>query len=117
MRAKRKTLGVKAQLDREIKEVERERAREIEALDQRRARLVAARAALDGKAVAPQPKPRRFSQDEVAAYLASHPASTYTEIAAGLGATPTNVAAHLNRGQKAGRFANAAGKWSLEAQD
>jgi hypothetical protein len=115
MPAKRNTLGVKVQLDREIKDLDRERDREIEALDQRRARLVAARAALDGKAVAPQAKPRRFSQDEVAAYLAEHPASTYIEIAEGLGAAPTNVAAHLNRGQKAGRFVNAAGKWSLEA--
>lgn len=113
MPAKRNTLGVKAQLDREIKEVDRERAREIKELDERRARLVAARAALDGKAVAPKTKTRRFSQDEVAAYLASHPASTYIEIAEALGALPTNVAAHLNRGQKARRFSNSAGKWSL----
>ncbi len=102
MARKRKSLGVKAQLDREIK-----------ALDSERERLVTARAALDGKTVAPRGKPRRFSQEEVAAYLASHPASTYLEIAEGLGAAPTNVAAHLNRGQKAGRFVNATGKWSL----
>jgi hypothetical protein len=115
MPAKRNTLRVKAQLNREIKELDRERSREIKELDERRARLVAARAALDGRPVSPQPKPRRFSQDEVAAYLAEHPASTYIEIAEGLGALPTNVAAHLNRGQKARRFSNSAGKWSLEA--
>ena len=114
MSPKRKALGVKAQLDREIKELDRNRAREITEFDERRARLVAARAALDGKPVSPQPKPRRFSQDEVAAYLAEHPASTYIEIAEGLGALATNIAAHLNRGQRAGRFRNSAGKWSLE---
>ncbi len=103
MPRKRNSLGVKAQLDREIKQ-----------LDAERQRLVSARAALDGKAVAPQAKPRRFSQDDVAAYLAQHPESTYIEIAEGLGASATNIAAHLNRGQRAGRFANAAGKWSLE---
>jgi hypothetical protein len=102
MARKRNTLGVKAQLDREIK-----------ALDVERERLVTARAALDGKTLARRPKPQRFSQDDVAAYLAEHPASTYIEIAEGLGALATNIAAHLNRGQKTGRFANAAGKWSL----
>lgn len=113
MAPKRRTFGPKAQLDREIKELDRERAREIKALDDKRARLVAARAALDGKAVSPQSKARRISQDEVAAYLAEHPRSTYLEIAEGLGAAPTIIAAHLNRGQKAGRFVNDAGKWSL----
>jgi hypothetical protein len=99
---KRNTLGVKAQLDREIKQ-----------LDVERERLVTARAALDGKTVAPRAKRQRFSQDDVAAYLGEHPASTYIEIAEGLGALATNIAAHLNRGQKAGRFTNVAGKWSL----
>ena len=113
MPAKRNTLGAKAHLNREIKELDRERAREIKELDDKRARLVAARAALDKAPASPQPKPRRFSQDEVAGYLTEHPASTYIEIAEALGALPTNVAAHLNRGQKAGRFANSAGKWSL----
>ena len=102
MARKRNALGVKAQLDREIKE-----------LDAERERLATARAALDGKTLAPRSKPRRFSQEDVAAYLAEHPASTYIEIAEGLGALPTNIAAHLNRGQKAGRFTNAAGKWSV----
>lgn len=102
MARKRNALGVKAQLDREIKQ-----------LDVERERLATARAALDGKTVAPRAKPQRFSQDDVAAYLAEYPASTYIEIAEGLGALATNIAAHLNRGQKTGRFANAAGKWSL----
>ncbi len=115
MPARRRTFGPKAQLDREIKQLDREREREIRELDERRARLVAARAALDGKTIAPQAKARRFSQDDVADYLAEHPRSTYLEIAEGLGAPPTIIAAHLNRGKKTGRFANDAGKWSLEA--
>ena len=63
-----------------------------------RARLIAASAALD------RDMPPRFSQDDVAAYLADHPDSTYTEIADGLGASPTNIAAHLKRGRQAGTF-------------
>jgi hypothetical protein len=103
MPPKRHTLGVRRQIDREIKQVEKERDR-----------LLAARAALDGKAVIPTEKAKRFSQDDVAAYLAEHPESTYTEVAAGLGASPINVAAHLSRGQKASRFRNSDGKWSLK---
>ena len=102
MPPKRNALGVRAQLDLEIAE-----------LDERRERLLTARAALDGEAVIPKPKPRRFSQDDVAAYLADHPDSTYAEVAAGLGASAINVAAHLKRGRQAGRFRNVAGKWSL----
>ena len=99
----RHTLGVRRQLDRDIKR-----------LDDERARLIAARAALDGELLSPVEKPRRFSQDDIAAYLAEHPGSTYTEIAEGLDASPINVAAHLSRGQKAARFRNSDGKWSLE---
>lgn len=103
MARKRNTLGIKRQIDRELRVVDAERDR-----------LLAARAALDGDAVLPAEKPRRFSQDDVAAFLAEHPASTYTEVAAGLDASAVNVAAHLSRGQKAGRFCNEAGRWSLK---
>jgi hypothetical protein len=102
MPGKRHTLSVRKQIDRELRQVEKERDR-----------LLAARAALDGEAVVPKEKPRRFSQDEIAAYLAEHPGSTYTEIATALGASPINVAAHLSRGQKASRFRNSEGRWSL----
>jgi hypothetical protein len=95
MRPKRPSRGLRARIDSEIKELDRERAR-----------LVAARSELDRR-------PPRISQDQVAAYLAAHPASTYIEIATALGSTPTNVAAHLNRGKAAGRFRSEAGKWSL----
>lgn len=103
MPPKRHTLGVKRQIDRELRQVEKERDR-----------LLAARAALDGEAVLPKEKAKRFSQDDVAAYLTEHPESTYTEVAEGLGASPINVAAHLSRGQKAFRFRNSDGKWSLQ---
>ena len=94
-------LPSRRQLDRAIKRVEHEHAR-----------LLAARATLD---VMREKKPR-FSQDDVAAFLAGHPGSTYTEIAAGLGAPAVNVGAHLTRGRKAGRFVNDDGKWSLKDQ-
>ena len=103
MPPRRHTLGVRRQLDRDIKR-----------LDDERARLIAARAALNGELLAPAEKPRRFSQDDIAAYLAEHAGSTYTEIAEAVDASPINVAAHLSRGQKAARFRNSDGKWSLE---
>jgi hypothetical protein len=97
MPPKRPSRGLKAQIDREIKDLDRERAR-----------LVAARSALE------RDKPRRFSQDDIAAFLGEHPGSTYVEIADGLGAQAKNVAMHLNRGKATGRFRNEGGKWSLE---
>jgi hypothetical protein len=96
MPPKRPSRGLKAQIDREIKHLDRERDR-----------LVAAREALERN------KARRISQDEVAAYLAEHPGSPYLKVADGLGASPPNIAMHLNRGKAAGRFRNNEGKWSL----
>ena len=87
--------------------------KDIRELDEERERLIAARAALDGKAVVPQARPPQISQDQVADYLAEHPGSKYTEIAAALEARPTVIAAHLNRGQKSGRFLNTDDGWSL----
>ena len=85
MTPKRPSRGIKAQIEREIK-----------ALDRERARLVAARAELE------RDKPLRISQDDVAAFLAAHPGSTYIEIADGLRTLPRNIAAHLNRGRRPG---------------
>jgi hypothetical protein len=87
--------------------------KDIRELDQERERLIAARAALDGKAVVPQARAPQISQDQVASYLAEHPGSKYTDIAAALEARPTVIAAHLNRGQKSGRFLNTDDGWSL----
>lgn len=99
MRPKRPSRGLIAQIDSEIRELDRERAR-----------LAAARAALACK------RPQRISQEEVADYLGEHPGSTYIEIAAGLRSTPRNIAAHLNRGRVSGRFVTEGGKWSLKDQ-
>jgi len=94
MPSNRHTLGSRRQLDRDIKRVEGEYKR-----------LLASRAALDGKLLE---KPRRVSQDDVAADLAEHPESTYTEIAQRLNASPINIAQHLSRGVKSGRFSKPA---------
>lgn len=99
----RHTLGVRRQLDRDIKRLDRERER-----------LLAARAALDGELVIAQEKPRRISREDIAKYLAEHPESTYTEVAEGLSASPINVAAHLSRGQKSAQFLSTSGKWRLK---
>lgn len=96
MARERPSRGLKVRIDEEIAELDRERAR-----------LVAARAALDRDA------PRRFSQDDIAVYLAEHPGSTYLEIAEGLKTLPRNIAAHLNRGKKAARFRSDGGRWSV----
>jgi hypothetical protein len=102
MPRKAKGLGPRAQIDREIRD-----------LDKDRARLVAARAILDGQAVMTKPRPPRVSQDDVADYLREHPGSTYLEVANGMGISPTTAAGHLKRGRKTGRFRNEAGKWYL----
>lgn len=96
MTPRKPSRGLRAQIDREITELDRERAR-----------LVAARTALERNTA------KRFSQDDVAGYLTEHPGSTYLEIAEGLRTSPRNIAAHLNRGKKAGRFRGEDGRWSV----
>lgn len=97
MARNRPSRGLIEQIDREVAE-----------LDKERGRLLAARAELK------RDHPPRISQEEVAAYLAEHPGSTYIEIAEGLHSLPRNIAAHLNRGQNSGRFETVAGRWSLK---
>lgn len=94
--------------------------KDIRELDAERERLIAARAALDGKAVVPQGRPPEISQNQVADYLAEHPNSTAIQIATALGVRVTVIAAHLNRGKKSsrrfpsGRFLNTDDGWSLK---
>jgi DNA-directed RNA polymerase specialized sigma24 family protein len=102
MPSRRRGLGVRDQIDRELDE-----------LEERRGRLLAARAALDGEALVAKPKAPRFSRAQISDHLREHPGSTYTEVAEGLGAPATNVAQHLSRGQKAGAFRSEDGRWSL----
>jgi hypothetical protein len=105
MPPRRHSLRARGQLDRDIKRLETELSR-----------VRAARAALDGETVVAPAKPRRISQDDVAADLAAHPGSRYAEVATRLQASAVNVAAHLSRGQKSGRFLNVSGKWQLQAR-
>lgn len=102
MPRKAKGLGARAEIDRELLEIE-----------EKRERLLAARAALDGEAVLPKQRAPRVSQDQVAAFLRENPDSTYLEVADGMGISPVVAAKHLSRGQMADRFRNSAGKWSI----
>jgi hypothetical protein len=94
--------------------------KDIRELDRERERLIAARAALDGKAVVPQARPPQITQDQVAEYLAEHPNSSYTQIATALTARPAVIAAHLHRGKQpsrrfpSGRFLNTDDGWDLK---
>src|ERR1700719_777546 len=58
-----------------------------------RQRLLAARAALSGEK--PMSSKGRTTQDEVAAYLMTHPGAWPAQIAAALNVAVTNVSAHL----------------------
>lgn len=109
MPRKRKGLGARGLIDSELAEVETERGR----LDEERNRLLAARAALDGEAVVPRPRPRRVSQDEVTDYLRLHPGSRSSQVADGMGIKPTTAAKHLSRGGKAGIYRYENGRWSV----
>jgi hypothetical protein len=90
----RRPLGARSQVNRDIRKIERE----YRGLLARRAELEAGL----------PPKQRRISQDEVAAYLAEHPKSSYVEVAQGLEASPIVIAQHLSRGVKSGRFSTTA---------
>jgi hypothetical protein len=102
-------------IDRELEKVSEELAGYEELLERRR-RLLAARSALTGTGAHSGSERRRFSQDEIAAYLADHPESWPAEIAAALGAPVTNVSAHLSRGRDT-RFARGERGWRLRAQE
>jgi hypothetical protein len=94
--------GIDEQLDRV--------AREQKALAVERERLLAARAALTGRAGAGPARGRRISQDDVAAYLAEHPGSTASQTAEALGVPATNVSTHLYRAKDV-RFQRKSDGW------
>jgi hypothetical protein len=104
---KKKGLRARGVIDSELAEVERDQKR----IDADRARLLAARAALDDEGVAPSPRPRRVSQDEVTEYLRLHPGSRSSQVADGMGIKPTTAAKHLSRGGQAGIYRYENGKW------
>ena len=75
-----------------------------------RERLLSARAALTGEPSAKEPRARRVSQDEIAAFIEAHPGSLPAQIAAELGVPVTNVSAHLYRA-KGERFERRKDGW------
>jgi hypothetical protein len=91
----RRPLGARSEVNREIRKIEKQ----YRGLLARRAEIEAGL----------PPKPRRITQDDVAAYLDEHPESTYIEVATGLDASPIVIAQHLSRGHKSGRFTKTEG--------
>lgn len=98
--------GVIAGIDEQLARVERE----AKALGREREQLLAARAALTGRAGAGPARGKRISQDDVAAYLAEHPGSSPSQIAAGLEVPVTNVSTHLYRAKNT-RFQRKSDGW------
>ncbi|HEY5342535.1 MAG TPA: hypothetical protein VIJ66_02630 [Solirubrobacteraceae bacterium] len=113
MSSQRDTRGVGARgVVREIDEQLTRLGREEKALAAERGRLLAAKAALTGKASAGPSRGRRISQDDIAAYLREHPGSLPAQIAGALGVPVTNVSAHLYRA-KGERFQRRGDGWHL----
>jgi hypothetical protein len=100
--------GIDEQLDRV--------AREQKALVAERERLLAARAALTGRAGAGPARGKRISQDDVAAYLAEHPGSTASQVAEALGVPATNVSTHLYRAKDV-RFQRKSDGWYVLSEE
>ena len=113
MSSRRDTRGVGARgVVREIDEQLTRLDREETALAAERGRLLAAKAALTGKASAPTAGERRISQDDIAAYLREHQAPYRAQIAGRSGVPVTNISAHLYRA-KGERFERRGDGWHL----
>jgi hypothetical protein len=82
------------------------------ALSDERNQLLAARAAVAGKAAAGPARGKRISQDDIASYLAENPGSLPAQIAEALGVPVTNVSTHLYR-LKDKRFARLQDGWHV----
>jgi hypothetical protein len=102
--------GVVRGIDEQLERV----AREQKALGAERERLLAARAALLGRAGAGPARGKRISQDDVAAYLAEHPGATASQIAEALGVPATNVSTHLYRAKDV-RFRRESDGWYVRS--
>jgi hypothetical protein len=100
--------GVVREIDEQLTRLEREE----KALAAERGRLLAAKAALTGKASAGPARGRRISQDDIATYLRENPGSLPAQIAGALGVPVTNVSAHLYRA-KGERFERRGDGWHL----
>jgi hypothetical protein len=102
--------GVVREIDQELRRLgKREQELSVE-----RARLLAAGAALTGRASVGPARGRRISQDDIAAFLAENPGSWPAQIAQALEVPLTNVSAHLYRG-KGERFERQKDGWHLHS--
>jgi hypothetical protein len=97
---------------REIDEQLNRLGKEERALAAERGRLLAAKAALTGRASAGPARGKRISQDDIALFLRDHPGSLPARIAQALGVPVTNVSAHLYRA-KGERFERKGDGWHL----
>jgi hypothetical protein len=100
--------GVVREIDEQLSRLDREQ----KALAAERGRLLAAKAALTGRASVGPARGKRISQDDIAAHLNEHPGSSPSQIAAALGVPVTNVSTHLYRA-KGERFERKPNGWHL----
>jgi hypothetical protein len=100
--------GVVREIDQQLHRLNREE----QALGRERESLLAARAALTGKAGAGPARGKRITQDDIASYLAEHPGSLPAQIAQALDVPVTNISTHLYRA-KDERFERRKDGWHL----
>jgi hypothetical protein len=100
--------GVLREIDQQLNRLQREE----QALGRERERLLAARAALTGKAGAGPARGKRISRDDIVSFLAEHPGSLPAQIAEAFGVPVTNISTHLYRA-KDERFVRREDGWHL----
>ena len=100
--------GVVREIDGQLTRLDREE----KTLAAERGRLLAAKAALTGRASVGPARGKRISQDDIAGYLRDHPGSLPAQIAEALGVPVTNVSAHLYRAKDT-RFQRKGDGWHL----
>jgi len=100
--------GVVREIDQQLNRLDREE----KAIEREREQLLAARAALAGRAAAGPARGKRISQDDIASFLAEHPGSLPAQIAQALEVPVTNVSTHLYRARDE-RFARKEDGWHL----
>jgi hypothetical protein len=100
--------GVVREIDEQLTRLDREE----KTLAAERGRLLAAKAALTGRASVGPARGKRISQDDIATYLRGHPGSLPAQLAEALGVPVTNVSAHLYRAKDT-RFQRRGDGWHL----
>jgi hypothetical protein len=105
------TRGVVSQIDQQLSRLDKEE----KALGRERERLIAARAALTGRASVGPARGKRISQDDIAAFLGEHPGSLPAQVAEALNVPVTNVSTHLYRAKDT-RFERREDGWHLASR-